>query len=295
MPALSENLELKDDAPRCPRCGKRVTPDADTCAACGYELVPRRTRVRCDHCGRRIPADAAVCPRCGADRSADLARAARPSRGSCLLRVAAIAFAGLLLVCVGWVVFRAVTTNTLARALGLIERTSAPTQVVQVIYVVVTPVPPTATLTSTPTATPTSKFSPTPTRRSARTPTAAPVGFYAAPVLTAPANTTVYSDGVNSIITLQWQPVSPNGLRENEWYYIAITYVARDGTPGLRTGWSKEAHFDVKGEWWNDAASDARMFKWNVSVMRVEGADPLASPNRTPASPSSATRTFFWN
>lgn len=105
----------------------------------------------------------------------------------------------------------------------------------------------------------------------------------------------MYSNGPSAIITLQWQPVSPNGLRENEWYYVTLTYVARDGTPGLRNGWSKETHFDIKGEWWSDAAGDARMFKWNVAVMRIDGVDPLLSPSKTLVSPSSATRTFFWN
>jgi hypothetical protein len=205
----------------------------------------------------------------------------------------------MLLVCCGWVIFRAVTTNVFARALGLGESTQTPTQFIQVIYVVATT--PRPTPSPTPNSTATSRFSPTPTRRGARTSTPAPIrptpvpGFYNAPQLTAPANATVYSNGLNAIITLQWQPVSPNGLRENEWYYVTLTYVARDGTPGLRNGWSKETHFDIKGEWWNDAASDARMFKWNVAVMRIDGVDPLLSPSKTLVSPSSATRTFFWN
>lgn len=205
----------------------------------------------------------------------------------------------MLLVCIGWVIFRAITTNLLSRAVGLDEPAQAPTQLIQVIYIVATTPRPTPSLT--PNSTVTSRFSPTPTRRGARTSTPVPTGptpvpgFYNAPQLSAPANATVYSNGPSAIITLQWQPVSPNGLRENEWYYVTLTYVARDGTPGLRNGWSKETHFDIKGEWWSDAAGDARMFKWNVAVMRIDGVDPLLSPSKTLVSPSSATRTFFWN
>jgi hypothetical protein len=262
------------------------------CAACGYELVVRRERIRCSHCGSRIPADAAVCPRCGVDP--------RARRFPHAARVGAIAIAALLLMCCGWVAIRAVTTNTLGRALGLDQPTTVPTQVVQVIYVVATPISPTPTLTPNPTATPTPRFSPTPTRRGARTATPVPTsaavapGAYAAPQLVSPLNATVYQ-GADSVITLQWQPVSPNGLRENEWYYITMAYTARDGTPGFRYGWSKETRWNVPSAAWNDAANDARTYKWYVAVMRIQGADPLMSPSKTPVSPNSATRTFIWH
>lgn len=286
---------MNDDAPRCPNCGKRVSVDVSACPACGYELLARRPRIRCSRCGSRIPADSAVCPHCGANP--------RASRFPLVARVGAIVLVLLLCVCIGWVIFRAITTNMLSRALGLGEPSRVPTQVINIIYVVATPAPPTPTLTPNPTVTPARKVSPTPTRRGARTPTGAPPtagpprvqGLYAAPQLIAPLNATVYDESTNPIITLQWQPVSPNGLSENEWYYITISFTARDGSPGLRTGWSKETHWDVPNAWWSDAASDARAFKWNVSVMRIEGADPTTSPSKTLASPNSATRTFFWN
>jgi hypothetical protein len=207
----------------------------------------------------------------------------------------------MLLVCIAWVVFRAVTTNVFARALGLNALVQTPTQFIQVIYVVATTARPTASPTQNPTLTPPARSSPTATRRGTRAPTPLPPaptpvqGFYAAPQLLAPANATVYSNGPLANITLQWQPVSPNGLRESEWYHVTITYVGRDRTPGLRNGWSKETHFVVKGEWWGDAAVDARTFKWNVEVMQIDGADPLLSPSKTLVSPTSVTRTFFWN
>ena len=209
-----------------------------------------------------------------------------------------IVIAALLLVCCGWVAFRAVATNTLSRALGFIDQpTSTPTQVVQIIYVIATPAPP--TLPPIPTATPTSKFSPTPTRRGARAATPTPTrpavqSAYAAPQLVAPLNATVYQ-GADSVITLQWQPVSPNGLRENEWYYITINYTAHDGTPGYRYGWSKETRWNVPAATWNDAATDARTYKWSVTVMQIQGAEPLLSPSKTAVSPNSATRTFIWH
>ena len=269
------------------------------CLACGYEILLHHERVRCKHCGNRIPADAAVCPRCKADRSAELARGARHSRIPAFVRVGAIIVGVLLLICVGWVIFRAITTNALVRVLGLYEPTRAPTRVIQVIYVVVTPVPPTPTFSPTPSATPTPRVSPTPTRRGARTPSPAPAvtlppGFYPAPQLLAPANTTVYN-GADAVIILEWQSVAASGLRENEWYAISISYTARSGSPATQTRWSKETRWTVPKVWWNDAAPDARTFKWKVAVVRVEGVEPLASPSRTPISPDSVTRSFIWH
>jgi hypothetical protein len=201
----------------------------------------------------------------------------------------------------GWIIFRALTTNTLPRALGLLEPTRTPTQqVVQVIYVIATPVPATSTLMPTATFTPTSRLSPTPTRRGARTPTltlAAPtptLAAYPAPLLIAPANVAIF-DGAEASITLEWGSVSPSGLRENEWYRISVSYTGRDAKPVEQTGWSKETRWSVPTAWWNDAASGARTFTWNITVMRVEGVDPFASPSRTPAGPTSATRSFIWN
>lgn len=249
-----------------------------------------RARIRCSHCNRRIPADSATCPHCGADP--------RASRIPLVARIGMLVAVALVLVCCGWVAVRAVATNTLSRALGLIDQpTSTPTRVVQIIYVVATPVPP--TLTPNPTATPTSLVSPTPTRRGARAATPLPTrpanqGSYSAPQLIAPLNATVYQ-GADSVVTLQWQPVSANGLRENEWYFITINYTAHDGTLGYRYGWSKETRWNVPAATWTDAAADARTYKWYVTVMQIQGVDPLLSPSKTAVSPNSSTRTFIWH
>lgn len=292
MPAFSENVQLSDDTPRCPRCGKRVSAVILTCPACGYEFVPRQSRIGCSRCGSRIPADSVQCPRCGADP--------RISRFPGAARLGLIVFASLLLVCCGWVIFRAFTTNTLARALGLISEPSrTPTQAVQIIYVVATTARPTTPLKPSPTTTPTSRFSPTPTRRGARTPTPSRAGstpaqgLYAAPQLVAPLNATVYEQGTNPAILLEWQPVSPNGLRENEWYMISLSYTARDGKAAKRVGWSKETKWKVNKDWYMDVDGDTHVVNWNVLVMRVEGLDPFSSP-ATPGSPPSATFLFFW-
>ena len=133
---------------------------------CRFELVAHRPRIRCSHCGSRIPADSVTCPRCSADLHA--------SRFPRAARIGAIVLAVMLLVCIGWVIFRAITTNVLARALGLNEVVQTPTQFIQVIYVVATTPRPAPSLTANPTATPTSRFSPMPTRRGARTSTPAP-------------------------------------------------------------------------------------------------------------------------
>lgn len=208
-------------------------------------------------------------------------------------------FGILLFACVGWILFRAISTNLIGRALGLAEPTLAPTQVVQVIYVVATSPAPTATLFPTPAPTPTPRFSPSPTRKNARTPTAARATatpapkLYLAPQLLGPANATVYM-GAGANIVLEWQPVSGAGLSENEWYRITISYTGQDGKPVEQVRWSKEIRWTVLSDWWSDIAQDVRTVKWNVTVVRSEGIDPFAS-NNTPASPPSITRIFIWN
>ncbi len=282
---------LDDNLIQCPRCAKRLTAETTTCPSCGYVFLPHRERIRCNRCGKRIPADATQCPHCQGDP-----RATRVSPRA--KRIILIATAILLLMCVGWVTFRAITTNTLARALGLNEPTRVPTQVLQIIYVIATQIPPSPTL-AIPTAIPTPRFSPTPTRKGARvTPPPATVTLtppmYPAPQLAAPANTTVYA-GIETNIVLEWQPVSALGLRENEWYMITLAFTGRDNAPTERKLFSKEPRWAVPNTWWNEISADARTVKWNVTIMRVEGIDPFASPTRVAGSPLSATRSFIWN
>ncbi len=279
---------------RCPNCGKRNPPDTTRCAACSYEFIPRRARVRCNHCGKRVPADQLECPHCGKDPNA--------SRIPFAARVVAIFLVAILIGCCGWIAFRAVTVGFGA---NLAPPNPTPTQVVQIIIVVATTAapPPTAQLlpspTPTRTTTPTSRFSPTPTRRGARatlTPTVTrtvPPPFYAAPRLVAPLNATIYT-GADAAITLEWQAVAPSGLRENEWYLVSLAHTGGDGKPATRKGWSKETRWSVIRDWYADISPDARTVSWNVTVMRVEGADPFGAPS-TPGSPPSATQTFIWN
>jgi len=214
-------------------------------------------------------------------------------------RIATIVVGVLLIVCIGWVIFRAITTNVLGHALGLDKPMAAPTQIVQVIYVVASPIPP--TITSTPTVTPTKVVTPTPTKRGARpapssTPTvpSVPPGFYPAVPLVAPLNTTVYT-GADANIVLQWQSVAPNGLRENEWYEIKVTYTARDGTAGERKSYSKETTWTIASDLYKEISTSARIVKWMVTVVRVDNIDPLITTNRTPISIGGTTRTFIWN
>ncbi|MCL4487781.1 MAG: zinc ribbon domain-containing protein [Chloroflexi bacterium] len=287
---------MDDDTPRCPRCGKRVDSAASTCGACGYELVPHRSRARCGRCGNRIPAEAAVCPRCGVNRADELERGPRPNRLVQLARIGAIVVAALVCLCAGWVFLRVVTTNTLSRAIGLTEPIETPTQPVEVIYVVATPPTGPAESATAPRARPSATTARTATRAPTLTPTATrlPPGFYPAPELTSPANATIYQ-GAGDTIVLQWKPVSSSALQDHEWYAVTVSFTARDGSQMLKTGWSKESHWQLPGDWWNQAATDARIFQWSVAVVRIEGADPTVSPTRTPISPPSPTRTFIWN
>lgn len=286
--------QFDDDATRCPRCAKRIDASASACPACGFELIARHHRIRCVHCHNRIPDDATTCPRCGQDP--------RPRPISRVIRISAlIALAVIIVACLGWVSYRALTTDVLARGLGLIEPSRVPTQIIQVIYVLATPVPPTRTLTPTATLVPTaSSATTTPTRRGARAATPIPASptnvpnYYTVPQLTTPLNMLIYN-GSDAQVNLEWQAVSATGLRENEWYAITVSYTARDGKPVTQTRWTKEIHWTVPNTWWSDAAGDVRAFKWHVGVVRIEGIDPISSPSRVPVSPTSATRTFIWN
>ncbi len=290
--AFSLDPDRLDNSPRCPRCGKRNVAHATQCVSCGYEFIPRRTRVRCAHCGKRIPADEAVCPHCDHDPHA--------SRFPFTLRVIIIFLCAILIACGGWIAFRALNVFVFP---GAARADVTPTAAVQIIFVVATvPAPsftPLPTLTPNATTTPTSRFSPTPTRIGvrasntplpSRTPTLAP---YSAPRLIAPLNATIY-EGAHANIALEWQSVALNGLRENEWYMISVAYTARDGKSATRIGWSKETRWTVIKDWHADISLNARTLSWNVTVMRVDGADPFASLTRAPASPVSAARTIIW-
>ncbi len=205
----------------------------------------------------------------------------------------------LLVLCLGWVAFRAISTGVLLRALGL-GPGAPPTEAVQVLLVVATPVSPIPGLAPTVRPSSTPRVSPTPTRRGEPAPTIAPTalvlpsGQYRSPQIVNPPDATVYT-GRNASIVLEWQPVSAGGLKENEWYRISISYPDRNGKPVEQIRWSKETHWTVLSEWWSDLSPDVRTVRWNVTVMRIQGGDPFASTNNTAASAPSVTRTFVWN
>lgn len=290
MAPFNESTQLNDDAFRCPECGKRLNPEVTLCPACGYELLPRRVRIRCNQCGSRVPAETQICPHCHGNP-----RLERVSPH--IKRIIAIAIGGLVLVCLSWIIFRALTTNVVGRALGLNQTPPAPTQVVQVIYIIASPVPPTRTPTPSPTATLTPRPSPTPRRAGATAKPVAPtgaVGLYVAPQIVGPANKTVYT-GADANILLEWQSVAPSGLRENEWYQITLTFTGHEASAGERRTFLKETRWTVPGAWRSDLAENARAVNWQVIVVRVESLDPFASPTRVPLSPPSVWRSFFWN
>lgn len=281
----------------CPRCGQPYPSDALECPHCGLERSLLPSRIRCRQCGRRIRADSVVCPRCGRDPYSK----APPS-----LRVPLFLVGGLLLICSLWVMYRAVTTNTLDRALAWINPAPSSTPTARIAYAVATtraPLPtltPTATPTLTPLHSPTPTLSPTPTRRGAPTitstpppPTMTPVLYPNAPQLMAPTEGAAFS-GPGAAISLEWQPIANRGLYENEWYAISISFTASDNSLVTRTGWSKEPNWHVPPDWWNDLSPNTRVVSWNVTVVRIEGADPFASPSRLPSSPTSVTRSFTW-
>lgn len=285
---------MTNEIPHCPRCGVVIDPTGPCCPACGYEFLPPQERIRCNHCGHRIPAEFTVCPRCGIDP-----RSSRHPRLARLARASAILFAIFLVLCMAWTLFRAVTTNTLQRALGLGAPTVVPTQAVQFVYVIATSIPPPATRTPAFTLTPVPRTF-TPTRPGARTPTLSrwtptpPPIIYPVPQLTEPANGAAF-EGADANIVLTWQPISAGGLAESDWYRISVSYSAKDGKSYEQFRWSKETHWQVLPEWWNDISPYERSLKWNVTVVRVDGIDPFAARTRSPISPRSATRSFTWD
>lgn len=109
---------------------------------------------------------------------------------------------------------------------------------------------------------------------------------------------TLYSGvygGASAVIVLEWQSVAPSGLRENEWYEVRLTYTAHDGTTGDYRRYSKETQWTVPSELYKEVASTARMFTWNVQVVRADGVDPLPTLNRVYISPAGTPRAFIWN
>jgi DNA-directed RNA polymerase subunit RPC12/RpoP len=293
LPQLDESAQLNDEILRCPQCGKRLIGDPSACSACGFELLPHHARIHCKHCGSRILANLQKCPHCHADP-----RAGRIP--PIVVRLGMAVACLLLLVCVGWIIFRAIATNTLPRILGLSQPTFAPTEIIEIIHVVVTPESPSATTPTMPMVIPTSRSMPTATPRGGRgaatppSPVPASVGFYPTVQLFSPANATVYS-GANAVILLEWRTVAPLGLRENEWYEAKISFAGRGNTPAERKSYTKETNWIVSADLYKEVSADVRLFKWNVTVMRVDGIDPLASPNRSPVNAPSPTGSFYWN
>jgi hypothetical protein len=251
-------------------------------------------RINCRNCGYRIHADAEICPHCHADP-----RTPRPLPSNLLIAVLVLLMLGVVCA-VGFVYFL-----DPIRQLASIGLNPQPTTTVRIIFTVATPITPTATALSTstplPTATATSRFSPTPTRKGAPTasatatrPTQTPgPNDYGAPKLVSPAIGAFFA-GIDTDFALEWQNVAPNGLRENEWYLITITYTSRANVTVTQTSWSRETKWNVKKDWWNDASLNSRTFYWNVQLMQIDGADPYSSPARTPVSRLSETWKFLW-
>jgi len=237
-------------------------------ASSGPPASEKIKRINCRNCGYRIRSDAEICPHCHVNPQT---RKPLPSN----LLIAVLVGLVLVFVCVLAAQF---LINPLTQFAGLGLK-PPPTTVIQIIYTVATQAPPSAT--NAPTITPTRLApSPVPTDNGA-------------PKLNAPANNANFS-GADAEIVLEWTSVVANGLRENEWYLVTISYTARDGKAITQSGWSRETRWSVKKDWWSDASLAARTFSWNVQLMRVDGADPFTSPTRTPATPPSETRKFVW-
>ncbi len=237
-----------------------------TCPACGYVLIPHRARVDCKRCGRRIPVDVEKCPRCGKNPR---------TGGRSIAKYAAIVIiSGLLLGCIGWIVFRTATVALIAKPTP-IPPTPYPT-VIHIIQVIASPTP----------------LPPTLTPISARGTVAPANTTYAAITLGAPPDRTIFAGG-DAEIFLQWQGVSATGLRDNEWYEIQLTFTNRTGTLDDRRSVSKDTQWRVPVEFYRDISPAERTLNWNVRVVRASNANPLVG-TRTPINAPSVTRAFIW-
>ncbi len=218
-------------------------------------------------------ASAPACPRCGTDPASEPVSPLERIIPFALWLGITLLNVGLL-VCIGLSLSRALSTNLLQQLFGSAGPTATPTLAIQHIIVVATHPPPTPT--PVPGATP-----------------APASNVYPAPQLASPPNGEFFH-GADAAIALEWEPVTPSGLAENEWYMVSVYYTDADDRPAEQTGWSKETRWTVRSSWWSEASPAARVFQWRVTAMRIQGVDPYASSSRLPVSPPSATRSFTW-
>jgi hypothetical protein len=146
------------------------------------------------------------------------------------------------------------------------------------------PVSPTNTLVPTPSSTPVP--SPRPTRPPA-TPTDVP---FPAPVLLAPLNGHLFSEGEE--IVLAWLPVG--SLPADVFYVPTVSYSHQGATWSDETPWTQNTRWTLSEHRYLLDLSDDGLFYWTVQVMRKTGEDGNGRPVGRPVSPVSEEGSFTW-
>jgi LysM repeat protein len=146
---------------------------------------------------------------------------------------------------------------------------------------------PTSTPTSTPTTTPT--FTPSVTPQPMPTPTSAYP--YPAPALLAPADGQVFR-GMDAVIVLNWASVGI--LAEDEWYVLRLRYEA-EGVDQPPNVWTKTTSWRVPAGLSPPSDAEARLVRWDVTVMCQTHTAPDGTPAGVDISLVSDTRGFYWH
>ena len=265
------------------------------------ESVPHLARIRCRHCGRRIHADARVCPNCGRDpRSFPM-----PHVGitTVLLIALGTALAILLWYNARLILLAFQKEPTLVAAPPSATLTWTPRLRVVVATETPNPLP---TETQPPTSEPSPSFTPIPsftataTRTVTRPRPTSTTTPTAAPALVSPPIAFVPQDGeklygARRQIVLGW--VVPDILPGNSWYRVRVEFHTRDNAPFAWCAFTQQGQLQFPFDYYELSSPYDRSFRWNVQLTQPALAGPRDSGCElpfAPASPPSATRTFFW-
>jgi hypothetical protein len=98
-------------------------------------------------------------------------------------------------------------------------------------------------------------------------------------------------EGSDVAILLNWASVGI--LAEDEWYVLRIRRVGA-GAEQLPLVWTKATSWRLPPELYVEGLDEPQRFLWQVSIMQQTGAADDGTLEGNVISPSSGTRTFYW-